>query len=196
MPERWQKVVLGILGAVPLFLFGTGDSLADRVVNANEPIVILDDINKRSTTVESTSFPATPTAPAAIPNLRYDDLPPPSFPDEPRVQEDDRWPSIPGTSESPTMQPSTPQTRHPASQAPAGEPLPSIPRSAAGNPTPTSDPGAAGSDESPGTGARRFRRPGTRTGRVSVTTGDGSVGSAAIPGSDPNAPVLDLTVEP
>ena len=199
-----EFALLGIAGL--LLVVAATDAHGDRVVNANEPVVIFDDIRKTVTTVESRSFPPKTVAPAIDPGPDWGDndspvpaAPRPTFDDSsPEVPEG--WPGPPPTTGPGGPGPSSPPQAWPRNpRRPLGGWRPSAGPPPPGGNTPA-DPGrrTSGTDDDPGNdsttgpGSRpsevlRFTRPASTTGEVTVTTEDGSVGSAEIESSDPNS---------
>jgi hypothetical protein len=207
------SALLGMAGL--LLLLGVADARGDRVVNANEPVVLFDDITKRARTVESRSFPPRSVPSSLDPGPGWGDEEAPT-PAPPRPTFDDSTPGGPGgwTATPPTAGPGGTRPSSPPRTGPRDPRRPSEAREpSATAPPPGGDTAADGGPATAGTGGDRdegsttslgslpsgtFRssRPGLTTGEVTVTTGDGSVGTAEIESADPDLASPEVSFEP
>jgi hypothetical protein len=194
MRTRDALRAVALLGTAGLLLVvGAPDVHGDRVVNANEPVVIFDDIQKRVTTVESRSFPPKTSVPATLPApIGGDDGG--TGPAGPAPTFGDNAPAGPGDTSPSSTSPTWPRDpRRPLNAwEPSATPAPSSATAAADDPgaSSTTDPGSSTPQ------VLRFTRPAGTTGEVTVTTGDGSVGSAEIESGDPTANSPEVSTQP
>jgi hypothetical protein len=207
------SVVFG--AAVFLLLFEAAEGYGERVVNANEPVVILDDITKRVTTVESRSFPPRTPQSEATPDAEQADVPGGSpeavgrSDEEPVTGEEIDWPWLPTTSEPPAERPAVPRRTPPAAPGRVGDTTNTVRpsdtgaesgRDAAGRTSDagvSSPTGGSSSDSGAGTsGIPTTTRPAPAKAEVTVTTEEGNVGSVEIEEVDPNSLAPGIEIEP